>query len=391
MPRFPSSLAASFAVAFAAIAARPPAVAAAADDPVAPNPAPAVAPAADKPHIDIVFCVDCSGSMGPVIETAKRKVWAIVNQTAKAKPSPALRIGLIGYGNATGPFRTLPLSDDLDEVYKFLNTFDDHLGGDEYVGLAVHRATADMKWSEGKQVLKVIYVVGNETAHQGPTEFDYAKTAPAAIAKGIIVNAIYCGDYEYQTASPSWREMAKLADGRYMEIAQSGGVVVIATPFDDELAKLSTKLNGTYVAYGPRGGAARENQAAQDANAAGLGGSVAAERAVAKAAPAQYANARWDLVDRAKDKGFKLDDLKDDQLPEEMKKLKPAERQAYVDQKAKERADLQAQINELGAKRDAHVKAESAKQGLTGDKAFDHAVRESLKEQAEKKGYKFDE
>src|SRR5215207_2902143 len=107
------------------------------------------APPNEKPHIDIVFCIDCSGSMGPVIETAKRKVWAIVNEVARAKPSPELRIGLIGYGNAMGPFRTFPLSNDLDEVYKNRLPFDERLGGDEYVGLAIHRATTDMKWSEG--------------------------------------------------------------------------------------------------------------------------------------------------------------------------------------------------------------------------------------------------
>ncbi|HEY7115357.1 MAG TPA: vWA domain-containing protein, partial [Tepidisphaeraceae bacterium] len=84
---------------------------------------PAQAIPEDKPHIDVVFCIDCSGSMGPVIETAKQKVWAIVNQIAKAKPAPELRIGLIGYGNAMGPFRTFPMTNDLDEVYKNLLTF----------------------------------------------------------------------------------------------------------------------------------------------------------------------------------------------------------------------------------------------------------------------------
>src|SRR5258708_3541683 len=49
----------------------------------------------EKPHIDVVFCLDCSGSMGPVIETAKQKVWSIVNEIARAKPSPILRIGLL--------------------------------------------------------------------------------------------------------------------------------------------------------------------------------------------------------------------------------------------------------------------------------------------------------
>ncbi|HEX8915570.1 MAG TPA: vWA domain-containing protein [Humisphaera sp.] len=359
----------------------------AADEPKA---APPPAGAADKPHIDLVICFDCSGSMGPVIQTAKQKVWAIVNQTAKAKPTPVLRIGLIGYGNATGPFRFMQLTDDLDEVYKFLNTFDDRLGGDEFVGLAVHRATADMQWHDGKQTLKLIYVVGNETAHQGPAEFDYTKTAPAAIAKGIIVNAIYCGSYDYEKASPTWREMAKLADKRYLEIAETGGVVAIATPFDDDLAKLSTQLNGTYVAYGAAGGAAAANQVAQDANAAGLGKHVAAERAAAKAAPGVYSNGRWDLVDRSKDKDFDVSKLKPEELPEDMRKLAPEQRKAYVDQKAKEREAIQAQVKELAAKRDAYVRAEQEKKGITGDKAFDAAVQGTLKEQAEKKGYKFE-
>jgi hypothetical protein len=78
---------------------------------------------ADRPHIDVVFCIDCSGSMGGVIETAKQKVWEIVNQVAKAKPMPELRIGLLGYGNGDKTFRSFDLSSDLDEVYKNLMTF----------------------------------------------------------------------------------------------------------------------------------------------------------------------------------------------------------------------------------------------------------------------------
>ena len=85
----------------------------------------------DRPNIDIVFCIDCSGSMGGVIETAKQKVWSIVNEIAKAKPSPILRIGLFGYGDADEQFRKFELSDDLDEVYKNLMTFRDEGWGDD--------------------------------------------------------------------------------------------------------------------------------------------------------------------------------------------------------------------------------------------------------------------
>src|SRR4051794_4918479 len=70
----------------------------------------------EKPHIDVVFCLDCSGSMGPVIETAKQKVWSTVNEITRAKPSPILRIGLLGYGNFDKEYRQFDLTDDLDIV-----------------------------------------------------------------------------------------------------------------------------------------------------------------------------------------------------------------------------------------------------------------------------------
>ncbi|MDB5296474.1 MAG: von Willebrand factor type domain protein [Phycisphaerales bacterium] len=348
-----------------------------------------VGPADDKPRIAVVFCIDCSGSMGPVIDAAKQKVWAIVNQAAKAKPSPVLRIGLIGYGNGLGPFRTFPLTDDLDTVYERLMTFKDEGWGDEFVGLAVHRATTNMAWATGRQTLKVVYVVGNETALQGPANTSYTRTTPVAAADGIVVNAVYCGNVDYEAATPTWREMARLGDGRYMEIAQTGGVRHVATPFDDELSKLSDGLNNTYVPFGAQGRGGADNQMAQDANAAGLGKAVAADRAAAKSA-VQYRNARWDLVDAAKEKDFKLSTVTDEQLPAELRKLTLEQRRAYVDRKAKERESIQDKIKELAAKRDAFVRDELAKKGGTGDKALETAVRESLTEQARTKGFKFE-
>src|SRR5687767_14004872 len=93
-----------------------------------------------KAPIDVVFCIDCPGSMGGIIETAKQKIWRIVNEIARAKPTPRLRIGLIGYGDADRSHRMYPLSDDLDLVYQNLMTFKDEGWGDEWVGLAIGEA-----------------------------------------------------------------------------------------------------------------------------------------------------------------------------------------------------------------------------------------------------------
>lgn len=343
---------------------------------------------ADKPTIDIVFCIDCSGSMGGVIETAKQKVWAIINETAKARPQPVLRIGLIGYGNAEGPFRVFPLSDDLDEVYKNLMTFKDEGWGAEFVGLAVHNAIGDMKWSDARHAFRVMYVVGNETARQGPDEFDYCKTVPQALAKHIVVNAIYCGDTDYAQATPTWKELAKLADGDYMEIAAEGGAIALATPFDDRLAALNTRLNETYLPYGVRGAAGGANQLAQDANALGLSSTVLADRALAKSSHA-YRNAAWDLVDASLEDDFDLSKIDPKELPEALQKLTPEQRLACIKEKAKEREAVQTEIQAVAGERGEFIKAEIIKQGLSTERAFDEAVKHSLRKQAEKNGFEF--
>ncbi len=349
---------------------------------------PTTAPAQErpKPRIDVVFCIDCSGSMGPVIETAKQKVWAIVNEIAKAQPAPVLRIGLLGYGNADRAFRQFPLEEDLDEVFKNLMTFKDEGWGSEWVGHAIQKATNEMKWVSGPQMLKVIYVVGNETARQGPAAVDYSVTAPAAIKSGIMVNAIYCGS---QGGSETWREFAGMADGIYLEGAASGGAITVQSPFDKQLDELSRRVNLTYVPFGPEGEARRLNQLEQDVNAARVGGGASvADRALAKSA-AQYNARHWDLVDAVMEKDFDWTKLKDADLPEALRKMSPADRKAYVQKKAAERESVQKEIRAVAEKRDTFVKEEQKRQGLRGDQAFDEAVRRSVVQQAEKKGFRF--
>lgn len=343
----------------------------------------------ESPTIDIVFCIDRSGSMSQVIETAKIKVWAIVNEVARAKPTPVLRIGLIGYGNANNPLQVTPLTSDLDEVYKHLMTYTDNASmGAEYVGTMIQKATTDIQWSAGNKTLKIIYVVGNETAKQG--DIDYTTSAPQAIAKGIVVNAIYCGDYDKDTVSSTWREFAKLADGQYMEIASDGGAIVVNTPYDAQLAELSAKLNTTYLGYGVKAQYHMENQAMQDGNAQALGAAPAADRAAAKSG-AMYQNSSWDLVDASKQDSFNLSAIPEEQLPEELRKLTPDQRKAAIEAKSKERAELQNQIQEISVKRSDYIQKEVADNGLTADKAFDAAVQKTIVEQGRAKGFEFEE
>jgi len=355
-----------------------------------------------RPHIDIVFAFDSTGSMQDIIAAAQKKIWAIVNQMGGAKPAPVIRVGLIAYRGereecygGTG-FKVWDLSDDLDKVYEQLMAFKADNGERECVGRAIYEATNSVSWDKGKDTFKVIFVLGNEPANQDSDQekYGYKKGASGAVKQDININTIYCAGGGYPNATPEWKEIATLADGVFTTISLEGKVVEISTPMDKEIVELNGKLNQTYLAYGAKGDEKKELQEAMDKASNSVAGQAApsaplAERTLTKAGKGYYAGA-WDLIDAMKNKDFKLETVKDEELPEEMRKMTPEERRTYLEKKAKEREDIQKQIQELGKKREQYIKKEMEKQKLTGDE-FDQVINKTLRQQAEKKGFKFEE
>jgi von Willebrand factor type A domain-containing protein len=345
-------------------------------------------PRAEEPrsNVDLVICLDTSNSMDGLIESAKLKLWDIVSTLAAAKPTPHLRVALYSYGNDgyTGDGwvrQDLAFTEDLDRVYEKLNALTTN-GGTEYVARVVRAATQKLDWTPDDKALKMIFVAGNEEATQDP-KFSAVKVAKEAVAKGIVVNAIYCGSPEDGDA-PGWRNVAMAADGEFATIDQNQGTVAIVTPMDARLTELSGELNSTYIGYGHEAEEAKARQSAQDANASKVSASAGAARAVAKSGKL-YTNSNWDLVDASQEKDFDLDKVKTEELPPEMQKMSPEERKAFVEKQAKRRAEIQAEINKLNVERQSYIAEEMKKQNLSEDKALDKAVKESLKKEAAKK------
>src|SRR5439155_24056927 len=88
-------------------------------------------PATKKPKVEVVFCLDTTGSMGGLIEGAKAKIWSISNQIASGKPTPELKIGLVAYRDKGDAYVTQvhDLTGDLDAVHAKLKTFQAAGGG----------------------------------------------------------------------------------------------------------------------------------------------------------------------------------------------------------------------------------------------------------------------
>jgi hypothetical protein len=355
--------------------------------------APAVAEEPAKPKVvQVALCLDTSSSMDGLIDSAKHRLWDVVNDLAKVKPTPDLRVALFSYGNnaydpkAGWVRKELDLTSDLDRVSEklFALRATRIAGSDEYVGRVCRDALERLAWSNDPRSLRVIFVCGNESAEQDP-EVKLKPLAETAARRGIIINTIYCGSAADPLAG-AWKEFARLAEGRFAAIDQNRGTVAIAAPQDRPLAELSAKLNGTFCFVGKHGKGLAENQVRQDANALQLGTSAAAGRAMSKAS-GLYRFGAQDLVERLRqDPKFDVKKVPAADLPEALKKMTPEQREKHVRDLLAEREKLQKQIAELAKKREAYIEQERRKAPTAADKVFDEAVRGALREQAKKKG-----
>ncbi len=346
------------------------------------------------PKIQVALLLDTSGSMDGLIEQAKSQLWKMVNELATSKRDgkiPDIEIALYEYGKDDYPAdkghikMLVPLTTDLDLVSEKL--FQLHTnGGSEYCGWAIKDATEELKWSKSNDDLKIIIIAGNEPFTQGPK--DYKNTCKDAITNGIVVNTIFCGDCE-EGIRTMWKDGADRADGKYMCINTNATVVHIATPFDTEIVQLNDKLNTTYIAYGSKGAEKKERQSAQDKNAGVYSEANVAERAMSKSSNA-YKNDDWDAVDAFKNNEKDLAKLKDEELPAEMKGMNAEQRKAYVDKKAKEREEIQSKIREVNKKREKFIAEERKKTVGSTKNTLDEAMLGAVREQAEKKNYKFE-
>jgi len=346
--------------------------------PEPPDPLVQTPVAAARPRVELVFALDTTGSMGSLIEGAKRKIWSLASFIAQGQPTPDLRVGLIAYRDVGDAYVTkvFDLDDDLDRVYRRLRSFHADGGGDgpEHVARALHESVHKMSWSQEQAVVKVIYLVGDAPPHTDYNDgYDYQRASRAAAGKGIQLHAIQCGTDH--SAEGAWRKIASLGGGQYMAIHQDGGMQEEHSRYDDELATLHDKLGGTAIGYG----AAAPAVAAATRLAAAAPVADKAARAGFMARKHKAVGGKGDLVESVASGSVKLADVQAD-LPADMKGM-PMEEQAKVSEKKhKERNELNKRIVELSGLRKTELdrrEKETAKAGVAD--GFDVAAKKALR------------
>jgi uncharacterized protein YegL/post-segregation antitoxin (ccd killing protein) len=349
----------------------------------------ALSSALAKPTVEVAFVLDTTGSMGGLIEGAKRKIWSIATAIVDANPDADIRMGLVAYRDIGDEYVTkkFELTSDIQDLYASLLELKARGGGDwpESVNEALDTAVNKLKWTDGGDVRRIVFLVGDAPPHMDyEQDTKYPVTLKVAKQKDIIVNAVLAGNA--RDTERVWRDIAQNGNGRFIPIPQDGGqVVIIETPYDEDIIILQREINGTVIPYGPKSLQKRtEDKTRQLTEVAAAAPSQASEMA-------SYLNKRakisseavtgdGDLVADLKAGRTSFSAIKDEDLPANLRTMKPEQRMDEVNKQMASRKALNEKLAALVAKRDKYVAAQREKAPPKAS-SFDRVVEDTLKAQ----------
>ncbi len=364
--------------------------------PVAGNQHPGAVLTSDRPKVEVVFVLDTTGSMGGLIQAAKEKIWSIATTMAQAQPAPEIRIGLVAYRDRGDSYvtRVVDLSADLDSLYATLMEFQADGGGDgpESVNRALYDAVHKVSWGQDDDAYRVVFLVGDAPPHMDyQDDVKYPVTLAAARQRGILVNAIQCGDSS--DTARTWQQVAQLGQGEYLRVEQSGGAVAIATPFDEKLATLSEQLDDTRLYYGSEEEKQQQKRKLKATEKLHAGSSVAsrARRATFNASESGAANllGKGELVEDVASGRVDLSSIEREALPASLQAMSPQEQQALIEENARRRDALKDEIRQLSGQRAAYLKQKVEEAGGAQD-SLDEKIFNAVRTQAGKKGLRYE-
>ena len=340
---------------------------------------------AGKPVVEVAFVLDTTGSMGPLIEAAKRKIWSIATAIADANPDAEVRMGLVAYRDIGDDYVTkrFDLTTDIQDLYANLLDLHARGGGDwpESVNEALHVAVTKLDWTQGGDICRIMFLVGDAPPHMDyAQDVKYPEVLRMARERGIVVNAVQAGGA--RDTERVWREIAQMGGGRYIPIPQDGGhLVVIKTPYDREIIELQDEINGTVIPYGPR--RQRSDVEHKTKQAAAAPASVATDMAGylsrnAARTSGEVITGNGDLVADLKAGRQKLSAVKDDDLPDALRGMSAAERRAFIDRQMAKRPSLNERMAALVKQRDSYVREQAKKAPAPAANSFDRAVADAL-------------
>lgn len=353
-------------------------------------------PSKNRSVIDVVFCLDLSGSTNGLLDDIREKLWEIVNQVNSYRPAPEFRIGVIGFsrpsfGAKNSYVKVLqPLTTDYDllnfELYKLKPSVEK---GDQIVGEAINSAIRNMNWSGDGDALKVIYLVGNGMVNAGGN--DYRAACDLAVKKGIIVNTLYCRTRNnVEKELPGWREIARLSGGEQYDIRiHKRTPLILTSPNPVALREIAGQLTDTYVHYGKNGVERYRIMASNDKNAMLANEMTFESRMFYKISDRyQFHQQYWDLIDYLKLTNSDFLDLEMEYLIDSLKFKTPDVIREQVSRLKDQRGRVILELRKhLPYDRQAYINKKMEERNIDKSDIFDRVVINSLNSMAASRGF----
>jgi hypothetical protein len=190
--------------------------------------------------LDVVWCLDVTGSMGPYIEAAKETIRDTSRRLRELEFQPDIAFGVVGYRDydkeSTFVTQRHDLDRDFEQFLSRLAGFKASAGGDtsEAVYDAVLEALEKMSWRGQGLSARVIILVGDASAHdppdpQNPRGTTRAQLVEEARKRGVKIFSLAVGRREGNSDwERLWKQFSDLADrtGGQCEAIANASVVV---------------------------------------------------------------------------------------------------------------------------------------------------------------------
>lgn len=221
-----------------------------------PSPTPTPSSIPQTGAIDLVFCIDTTGSMGDDIDEVKAQATMIINTLASQTSD--FRVGVIGFKDiGSNPpddpiFQDFPFTSDIDTIIANINALDADGGGDdpEAVYEALLRAMDNVtigQWRNG--VGKIIILMGDAPPHErgeisqdGTHTYQYTVSDVATVAQNLDPAHIFpvLTGGASDEARESFKQIATLTGGKVFEAEEASKVPqVISSVISTAVAEVS--------------------------------------------------------------------------------------------------------------------------------------------------------
>ncbi|MFM9007405.1 MAG: vWA domain-containing protein [Bacteroidota bacterium] len=199
--------------------------------------------------LEVVFCLDLSGSTNGVLNDLRERYWTLVNHTRQAQPGRELRIGLVGFsrpsfGKENGYVRVLaPISSDLDKAMLELMRLKPYVEkGDQYVSTALKACIQTLAWTDDPLADRMVFLIGNGMV--SADGYDFTRYSDIARNRGIRVHSLYARrQHGFFKEYPGWKRIAGISGGQAMEfrVNEPDSVLTWPTCTEDRMLSLETE------------------------------------------------------------------------------------------------------------------------------------------------------